>query len=43
MARKIEKDACTGTWMSPSQLKFDCTGTQGATTVWTFTSSARKQ
>jgi hypothetical protein len=37
-----EKDACTASWPSPRELKFDCTGTQGATTVWTFTSTARK-
>ena len=39
---KDEKDACTASFPSPKELKFDCTGTQGATTAWTFTSTAKK-
>lgn len=39
---KIEKDACTATWVSASELKFDCTGTQAGATVWTFTSTSKK-
>jgi hypothetical protein len=39
---KIEKDACTATWVTASELKLDCTGTQGGATVWTFTSTSRK-
>ena len=26
---KLEKDACKATWVSPSEVKLDCTGTQG--------------
>jgi hypothetical protein len=39
---KMEKDACTATWTSPGEVKLDCTGTQGGTTVWTFTSTCKK-
>jgi hypothetical protein len=39
---KEEKDACTATWNAPKELKFDCTGSQGGATVWTFTSTAKK-
>ena len=39
---KMEKDACTATWVSASELKLDCTGTQAGATVWTFTSTSRK-
>jgi hypothetical protein len=39
---KLEKDACTATWVSAGELKFDCTGTQAGATVWTFTSTSRK-
>jgi hypothetical protein len=39
---KMEKDACTATWVTASELKFDCTGTQGGATVWTLTSTSRK-
>ncbi len=39
---KMEKDACTATWVTPRELKFDCTGTQGAATVWTLTTTSRK-
>jgi len=39
---KMEKDACTATWPTASELKFDCTGTQGGATVWSLTSTARK-
>ena len=39
---KMEKDACTATWVTASELKLDCTGTQGGATVWTFTSTSRK-
>jgi hypothetical protein len=41
-AGKDEKDACTASWKSPREMKFDCTGTQGGSTVWAFTSTARK-
>jgi hypothetical protein len=39
---KMEKDSCTATWVSASELKFDCTGTQAGATVWTFTSTNKK-
>jgi hypothetical protein len=39
---KLEKDACTATWVTASELKFDCTGTQAGATIWTFTSTSRK-
>jgi hypothetical protein len=39
---KMEKDACTATWVTASELKFDCTGTQGSATIWTLTSTSRK-
>jgi len=39
---KLEKDSCTATWVSPSELKFDCVGTQAGATVWTFTSTSKK-
>ena len=39
---KMEKDTCTATWPSASELKFDCVGTQAGQTVWTFTSTSRK-
>ena len=39
---KLEKDACTATWVSARQLKLDCTGTQAGATVWTFSSAFRK-
>jgi hypothetical protein len=39
---KLEKDSCTATWASPSELKFDCVGTQAGATVWTFTSTSKK-
>ena len=39
---KLEKDACTATWVSANELKFDCTGTQAGATVWTFTSTNKK-
>jgi hypothetical protein len=39
---KTEKDACTATWVSANELKFDCVGTQGTATVWTFTSTSKK-
>ena len=35
---KMEKDACTATWVTASELKFDCTGSQAGATVWTFSS-----
>ena len=38
----MEKDSCTATWVSASELKFDCIGTQAGKTVWTFTSTSRK-
>jgi hypothetical protein len=39
---KIEKDACAATWVTGRELKLDCTGTQGGTTVWPFPSTSRK-
>jgi hypothetical protein len=39
---KMEKDSCTVTWVSSSELKLDCIGTQAGKTVWTFTSTSRK-
>jgi hypothetical protein len=39
---KMEKDACTATWVSARELKFDCTGSQAGATVWTFTSTCKK-
>jgi hypothetical protein len=39
---KIEKDTCTATWVTASELKFDCIGTVGGATDWTFTSTAKK-
>jgi hypothetical protein len=39
---KVEKDACTVTWVTASELKFDCVGTQAGATVWTFTSTSKK-
>ena len=39
---KLEKDSCTATWVSPSELKFDCVGTQAGATMWTFTSTSKK-
>jgi hypothetical protein len=39
---KLEKDACTATWVSAGELKFDCVGTQGGAKVWTFTSTSKK-
>jgi hypothetical protein len=39
---KMEKDACTATWVSANELKLDCTGTQAGATVWTFSSTIKK-
>jgi hypothetical protein len=39
---KMEKDACTATWVTASELKFDCVGTQAGATVWTFTSTNKR-
>jgi hypothetical protein len=39
---KVEKGACTGTWVTASELKFDCVGTQAGATVWTFTSTSKR-
>jgi hypothetical protein len=39
---KLEKDACTATWVTARELKLSCTGTQGGAAVWTFTSTSRK-
>jgi hypothetical protein len=39
---KLEKDACTATWVSASEVKLDCTGSQGGATIWTFTSTNKK-
>lgn len=42
LAASMEKDACTATWVTASELKFDCTGTQAGATVWTLTSTSKK-
>jgi hypothetical protein len=39
---KMEKDACTATWLTASELKFDCIGTQAGATVWAFTSTSKR-
>ncbi len=39
---KMEKDACNATWVTASELKLDCVGTQAGATVWTFTSTSKK-
>jgi hypothetical protein len=39
---KMEKDSCTATWVSASEMKFDCVGTQAGKSVWTFTSTSKK-
>ena len=39
---KLEKDACTASWVTARELKFDCTGSQAGATVWTFSSTNRK-
>ena len=39
---KMEKDACTATWVTANELKFDCVGTQAGATVWTFTSTSKR-
>ena len=39
---KEEKDSLTMTWTSPKELSMKAVGTQGANTVWTFTSVAKK-
>jgi len=39
---KIEKDTCTATFLSASELKFDCVGMVGTATAWTFTSTSKK-
>jgi hypothetical protein len=42
LAGKIERDACTATWATASELKFDCIGTQAGATVWTLTSTSKR-
>lgn len=39
---KLEKDACTATWVTPAELKLDCTGTVAGATAWTFSATNRK-
>lgn len=39
---KDEKDDCKATFNSAKEMVFACTGTQGATTAWTFTSTNKK-
>ena len=39
---KLEKDACTATWLSAAELKLECTGSVAGATAWTFSSAFRK-
>lgn len=39
---RMEKDSCTVTWRSASEIEFACTGTQAGATAWTMSMTLKK-